>query len=131
MPIHDYGEIDGQQFVDMRLIEGTDLSKLLKRQRALSAPRAVAIVRQTASALDAAHAVGVIHGDVKPENILITREDIAYLVDLGITDAAPHKGVARVVGSAVADLEIHCARTIYRPHGKPQSRHLCVDLRAP
>jgi serine/threonine protein kinase len=99
--IHDYGEIDGQQFLEMRLIEGTDLSKLLKRVGALSAPRAVAIVRQIASALDAAHAVGVIHGDVKPENILIARDDFAYLVDLGITEAAPHKGVARVVGSAV------------------------------
>jgi serine/threonine-protein kinase len=77
------------------------LSRLLKRQGVFTAPWAVAIVRQIASALDAAHAVGVIHGDVKPENILITRDDFAYLVDFGITDAAPHKGVARVVGSAV------------------------------
>jgi serine/threonine kinase PknH len=101
VPIHDYGEIDGQQFLDMRLIEGTDLSKLLKRLGALTAPRAVAMVRQIASGLDAAHALGVIHGDVKPENILITRDDFASLADFGITDAAPHKGVARVVGSAV------------------------------
>lgn len=50
--------------------------------------------------MDAAHA-GVMHGDVKPENILVTRDDFAYLVDLGITDAAARDGVARVVGSAV------------------------------
>jgi serine/threonine kinase PknH len=101
VPIHDYGEIDEQQFLDVRLIEGTDLAKLLKRLGMLTAPQAVAIVRQIASALDAAHATGVIHGDVKPENTLITRDDFAYLGDFGIADAAPHKGVARVIGSAV------------------------------
>ena len=101
VPIRDYGEIDGQQFLDMDLIGGTDLSTLLKRQGALSAPRAVAIVHQIVSALDAAHAMGVVHGDIKPENILITRDDFAYLVDFGIADAAPRKGVDRVIGSAV------------------------------
>jgi len=101
VPIHDYGEIDGQQFLDMHLIEGSDLSKLLRQLGPLAAHRAVAIVRQIASALDAAHALGVMHGDVKPENILITRDDYAYLVDMGISDAAPRKGVTRVIGSAV------------------------------
>jgi serine/threonine kinase PknH len=101
VPIHDYGEIDGQQFLDMRLIEGIDLANLLKQLGALPAPRAVAIVRQIASALDAAHAMAVVHGDVKPENLLITPDDFAYLVDLGITHAAPCTGVAGVIGSAV------------------------------
>lgn len=99
VPIHDYGEIDGRQFLDMQLIEGINLSKLLKRQETLTAPRAVAIVRQIASALDAAHAVGIRHGDVKPENILIAQDDVSYLVDFGISDAAPFRGVARVIGS--------------------------------
>ncbi|OMC08017.1 serine/threonine-protein kinase [Mycobacterium sp. SP-6446] len=100
--IHDYGEIDGQQFVDMRLVDGIDLAKRLKRVGPLATSRAVTIVRQIASALDAAHAVGIIHADVKPENILISGDDVAYLVDFGISDAAPHKGVSRVIGSAVA-----------------------------
>ena len=102
VPVHNYGEIDGQQFLEMRLIEGTDLSRLLKRPETLTAPRVVAIVRQMASALDTAHAAGVIHGDVKPENILITRDNFGYLTDLGITDVAARKGVARLVGSAVS-----------------------------
>jgi serine/threonine protein kinase, bacterial len=88
VPIHDYGEIDGLLYLDMRLIDGTDLSTLLRRSGPLSPPRAVAIVRQVAAALDAAHTTGVTHRDVKPENILITPDDFAYLLDFGIARAA-------------------------------------------
>jgi serine/threonine-protein kinase len=95
VPIHDYGEIDGQLYLDMRLIEGTDLSTLLKRTGPLSPPRAVAIVRQVAGALDAAHAAGVTHRDVKPENILMTGDDFAYLVDFGIARAATDPGLTQ------------------------------------
>lgn len=87
VPIHDYGEIDGQLYVDMRLIDGTDLARMLKTYGPLSPPRAVAIVRQIGSALDAAHATGVLHRDVKPENILVSSADFAYLVDFGIASA--------------------------------------------
>src|ERR1700710_1531465 len=88
VPIHDYGEINGQLYLDMRLIDGESLAAVLKRTGALSPPRAVAIVRQVAAALDAAHASGVTHRDVKPENILIAAGDFAYLVDFGIARAA-------------------------------------------
>ena len=87
VPIHDYGEIDGQLFLEMRLIEGVDLGSLLENEGALTAPRSVAIIHQVASALDAAHAAGVLHRDVKPPNILVTRGDFAYLVDFGIASA--------------------------------------------
>jgi serine/threonine kinase PknH len=87
VPIHDYGEIDGQMFLEMRLIGGTDLDALLQRYGPLTPPRAVAIVSQIASALDAAHAAGVMHRDVKPPNILVTSDDFAYLVDFGIANA--------------------------------------------
>jgi serine/threonine protein kinase len=87
VPIHDYGEIDGQMFLEMRLIEGSDLDTQLKRYGPLTPPRAVAIVAQIASALDAAHVAGVLHRDVKPPNILVTRDDFAYLVDFGIASA--------------------------------------------
>jgi serine/threonine protein kinase, bacterial len=95
VPIHDYGEIEGKLYLDMRLIDGTDLSTLLKRTGPMSPPRAVAIVRQVAAALDAAHAIGVTHRDVKPENILVTGDDFAYLVDFGIARAATDPGLTQ------------------------------------
>jgi serine/threonine kinase PknH len=100
VPIHDYGEIDGQMYLEMRLIEGTDLGTLLKQFGSLSPPRAVAIITQIASALDAAHAAGVTHRDVKPPNILVTRDDFAYLVDFGIASAKTDEKLTQL-GTAV------------------------------
>ncbi len=100
VPIHDFGEIEGQLYLDMRLIEGTDLDTLLQRFGPLDPPRAVAIIRQIAAALDAAHADGVMHRDVKPQNILITRDDFAYLVDFGIASATTDEKLTQL-GTAV------------------------------
>jgi serine/threonine kinase PknH len=100
VPIHDYGEIDGQLFLEMRLIEGTDLGSLLTEHGPLPPPRAVAIIHQVASALDAAHAAGVMHRDVKPQNILITSDDFAYLVDFGIASAKTDEKLTQL-GTAV------------------------------
>ncbi|OBB79210.1 serine/threonine protein kinase [Mycobacterium colombiense] len=104
VPIHDYGEIDGQLFLEMRLIEGVDLDSLLEREGPLPAPRAVAIIHQVASALDAAHAAGVTHRDVKPQNILITGDDFAYLVDFGIASAKTDEKLTQL-GTAVGTLK--------------------------
>ncbi len=100
VPIHEYGEIDGQLYLEMRLIEGTDLFSMLKRFGPLTPPRAVAIIRQVAAALDAAHAAGVMHRDVKPENILVTSDDFAYLVDFGIASATTDEKLTQM-GTAV------------------------------
>jgi serine/threonine kinase PknH len=100
VPIHDYGEIDGQLYLEMRLIEGTDLSSLLERNGPMAPPRAVAIITQIASALDAAHAAGVMHRDVKPPNILVTGDDFAYLVDFGIASARTDEKLTQL-GTAV------------------------------
>ena len=100
VPIHDYGEIDGVMYVDMRMIDGTDLRKILKNYGPMTPARAVAIVRQIASAIDAAHESGIMHRDVKPENILITRDDFAYLVDFGIANAATDEKLTEL-GTAV------------------------------
>nr|WP_081288562.1 serine/threonine-protein kinase [Mycobacterium asiaticum] len=85
IPIHGFGEIDGSLFIDMRLVRGKDLESLLIRAP-LEPARAVAIVTQIAAALDAAHADGLVHRDVKPQNILVTPADFAYLVDFGIAE---------------------------------------------
>ncbi len=100
VPIHDYGEIDGKMYLEMRLVEGTDLDSLLKRFGPLTPPRSVAIITQIASALDAAHAAGVMHRDVKPPNILVTRDDFAYLVDFGIASATTDEKLTQL-GTAV------------------------------
>jgi len=84
IPIHDVGEVDGHLFLVMPIIHGVDLSKLLQQSGPLSAQRAVRIIDQLAHALDAAHAAGLIHRDVKPSNALITDRDNAYLIDFGI-----------------------------------------------
>jgi len=100
VPIHDYGEIDGVLYVDMRFIDGTDLRNMLRRYGPLPPARAVAIISQIGSALDAAHESGIMHRDVKPENVLITRDDFAYLVDFGIANAATDESLTEL-GTAV------------------------------
>ena len=85
IPIHDWGEVDGSLFIDMRLVEGCTLYDLIA-ETPLTPSRAVKLIEQTAAALDAAHAAGLIHRDVKPQNIMVTPADFAYLVDFGIVE---------------------------------------------
>jgi serine/threonine protein kinase len=89
IPIHDSGEIDGQLYLVMPVIDGVDVKALLDREGPLGPPRAVAVIEQLAAALDAAHAAGLVHRDVKPSNALIVGNDFVYLIDFGIAhDAA-------------------------------------------
>ncbi|MDD7968652.1 serine/threonine-protein kinase [Actinomycetospora lemnae] len=92
IPIHDFGEIDGRLFVDMRLVDGGDLAAVVRAHpTGLPPARAVDIVSQIAEALDAAHAAGLVHRDVKPSNVLLTGQragDFCFLVDFGIARIA-------------------------------------------
>ncbi|KAA8885065.1 protein kinase [Nocardia colli] len=100
VPIHDWGVIDGVLFIDMQLVPGVDLRTLLRTAGPLSPVRAVNIIEQIATALDAAHAGGLVHRDVKPANILVTAADYAYLADFGIAHTEGDSAVT-VVGMAV------------------------------
>ena len=112
IPIHDFGEIDGQLYIDMRLVDGPDLATVLDCGP-LPPRRVVDIVTQVASALDAAHAAGLVHRDIKPANILITGPepggaggDFVYVADFGIARA--------VDGSAFTGADIRTIRTPVR-----------------
>ena len=84
IPVHDFGDINGVLYIDMRLVEGGSLKDELKANGPLDPSRAASIIAQVAAALDAAHADGLVHRDIKPENVLLNADDFAYLVDFGI-----------------------------------------------
>ena len=88
VPIYDTGEIEGQLYLVMPVINGTDLHGLLLREGPMSAPRAVHVIEQLAAALGAAHAVGLVHRDIKPSNALVGADDFTYLIDFGIAHDA-------------------------------------------
>jgi serine/threonine-protein kinase len=92
VPIHNFGEIEGRLYVDMRLIDGRDLQALLS-EGPLDPARAVMVIEQVAAALNAAHRVGLVHRDVKPSNILVAEFDFAYLIDFGIARTAGDTGL--------------------------------------
>jgi len=84
VPVYDAGEVSGELYIAMRYVEGSDLKHLLS-EGPLPKERAVALAAQVAAALDAAHARGLVHRDVKPSNVLVTGDDHAYLADFGLT----------------------------------------------
>ena len=100
IPVHDWGDIGGVLFIDMRLVEGTNLKTLLAENGPLEPARAASIITQVAAALDAAHADGLVHRDIKPENILLTPTDFAYLADFGIAHLGGDSGLTSA-GAAI------------------------------
>jgi DNA-binding beta-propeller fold protein YncE len=101
VPIHDAGDLDGRLYLAMRLVEGTDLRALLGTGGALSPARALAICGQVANALDAAHAKGLVHRDVKPSNVLLDADEHVYLADFGLTRRLEEEGATAGEGRSV------------------------------
>jgi len=91
--IHDLGEVQGLKFISMAFIEGEDLSNVLHAQGRLPIERAVKIARQLLEALEVAHAEGVVHRDLKPQNILVDRAGQVYISDFGLAKSF-HASVA-------------------------------------
>jgi hypothetical protein len=84
IPVYGAGEEDGRLYLVMRYVAGTDLQEELRRVGRLDPGRAADVVAQIAAGLDAAHAAGLVHRDVKPANVLLSGEH-AYLSDFGLT----------------------------------------------
>ncbi|TMK35354.1 MAG: hypothetical protein E6G58_09500 [Actinobacteria bacterium] len=91
LPVYAAGETNGTLFMAMRLVDGQDLGEILRGSAQLSLERVVQIIRQIGEALDAAHARGLVHRDVKPGNVLVTHQpdaedgDFCYLTDFGVS----------------------------------------------
>jgi serine/threonine-protein kinase len=81
--IHDLGDLNGVKFITMAYVEGSDLAAVLAGGR-LPFDRAMKYARQLCAALDAAHGEGVVHRDLKPQNVLIDRADNACISDFGL-----------------------------------------------
>jgi streptogramin lyase len=101
IPIYEAGEHEGQLYLAMRYVEGSDLKTLLERDERLSPERALSILAQIGDALDAAHRRGLVHRDVKPANVLLDDDGHAYLTDFGITKQVGGESTdtGRVVGT--------------------------------
>ena len=85
VPVYDAGEAGGQLYIAMRLVEGTDLKRLLAAEGRLEPQRALELLYPVASALDAAHERGVVHRDIKPSNVLMDSRGHCYLADFGLS----------------------------------------------
>ena len=98
VPIYAVGEEHGAFFIAMRLVPGSTLTEVIRRDRPLSLDRACRILRQIADALDHAHRQGVIHRDLKPSNVMVEAGDRVTLTDFGIARARDETVVARTHG---------------------------------
>jgi serine/threonine protein kinase len=110
IPIHDMGLHESSLYIVMRYVSGGDLKALLTTSSSLEAERALTLLMPIALALDAAHAHGLIHRDVKPANILIQRSaagdvDHVYLTDFGIAKSASFMSGLTGTGGFIGTVE--------------------------
>ena len=118
IPVYEAGETDGQLYIAMRYVEGTDLRDLIRREGELSPAHAVRVVAQVAAALDAAHRRGLVHRDVKPGNVLIAEdgEEHVYLTDFGLTKRTASVGGMTQTGQFVGTVDYSAPEQIKGEH---------------
>jgi CheY-like chemotaxis protein len=106
VPVFQAGEEAGLLYLTMRFIDGTNLRSVLRQEGALEPHRAARLIAQVAAALDAAHAMGLVHRDVKPANVLLAHHggEHAFLTDFGVTMRGTNEQLTRT-GLAVGTVE--------------------------
>ena len=110
VPIFDAGEVEGELYIAMRLVEGRDLKSVIEEKGTLPPRRVLAIMRQVASALDSAHESGVVHHDIKPQNILISEseladKDLVYVTDFGLIRPAGSESTSSRTGTIFGSIQ--------------------------
>ncbi|GEM_PF-143901 len=102
--IYDLGEAEGMKFITMEFIEGQDLRSLIRERKKLPPEESVAIMEQICLALDAAHAVGVIHRDLKPQNVMLDQTGRVLVMDFGLARTLEGDGMTQT-GALVGTME--------------------------
>jgi predicted Ser/Thr protein kinase len=107
IPIYDADEVDGVLYLAMRYVDGPSLRERIRERGRLSPEETVLVAKQIGGALDAAHARGLVHRDVKPANILLAPGEHAYLCDFGLAKRTSSRGTTRT-GSFLGSVD-YCA----------------------
>ena len=102
--IYDLGDADGVKFITMEFVEGQDLRSLIQEKKKLTPQEAVEIIQQVCLALEAAHGVGVIHRDLKPQNIMLDRTGRVLVMDFGLARTLEGDGMTQT-GALVGTIE--------------------------
>ena len=123
--IHDLGDVGGVKFISMAYIQGMDLHELIASKGKLQTERVVNIAKQLAGALEAAHAEGVVHRDLKPRNVLITVDDHVYVSDFGLAKSLDAETTAMTrAGRSAGHAPLHVARAGRIESRRPSQRYL-------
>jgi len=122
IPVYDFGKIPGEYYMVMEYVDGYNLEEIIERKGRLSVGSSIGIVRQIGSALEYSHSMGVIHRDLKPNNIMISRDGKALLADLGLAkrlgsdiDTITKTGVVLGTPSFMAPEQIVAPRSVGPP----------------
>jgi len=102
--IYDLGDADGVKFITMEFVEGQDLRSLIQEKKKLTPQEAVEIIQQVCLALEAAHGVGVIHRDLKPQNIMLDQAGRVLVMDFGLARTLEGDGMTQT-GALVGTIE--------------------------
>jgi eukaryotic-like serine/threonine-protein kinase len=102
--IFDLGEADGIRFISMEYVDGDDLRTLLRREGKFSPKETISVIEQVCRALDSAHAEGVIHRDLKPQNIMRDKNGRIVVMDFGLARSLGEAGMTQT-GAIVGTIE--------------------------